>query len=116
CAPSELDHILGRRGDIIIVDRRGDEYPIGGFDGVMQVLRPRHSVAFVGIAQWEIHFADIDPIAIDFPFLQMSKSDPSHSAAVAIGIAASADYKMLRHAGILEVNAQRSTSNAVSIQ
>jgi hypothetical protein len=44
----------------------------------------------------------------------MRKSDASHAATVAVGIAAGADDKMLGHGAILEANAERSTRNAQS--
>ena len=42
----------------------------------------------------------------------MRKRNPSHAAAVAVGIAACANDKMLGHGAILEANAERSTPNA----
>jgi hypothetical protein len=44
--------------------------------------------------------------------LQVRKRFLTHSAAVAVRIAAGADHKMLRHQAMLEANAERSTSNA----
>jgi hypothetical protein len=43
--------------------------------------------------------------------LQMRERGAPHSAAVAVGIAAGANHKMLRHKAIVEANAERSTLN-----
>jgi hypothetical protein len=40
----------------------------------------------------------------------MCKRNASHAAAIAVGIAAGTDDKMLGHTAILEANAQRTTS------
>src|SRR5512133_946930 len=68
-------------------------------------------MTFVCVAQRQIHFTDIDPIAIDFFFFQMRERGAPHSAAVAIGITAGANHKMLRHKAIVEAKSERSTSN-----
>jgi len=41
----------------------------------------------------------------------MGESNTSHAAAVAVGIAAGANDKMLGHTAMLEANAQRTTLN-----
>ena len=97
CASGELDHVLSCSRNIVIVNRRGNEDPICVFNSRAQFSRTRHTITLVGIAEWEVHFADVDPIAINFLLLQMRKSDASHPAAVAVGITASADDKMLGH-------------------
>src|SRR5206468_10406310 len=73
-----------------------------------------HTITFVRIAEWQDHFADVDPFAISFLLLQMRKSDASHAAAIAGGIAAGADNEMLGHTAMLEANAQRTTLNVQS--
>ena len=108
-AAGELDHVLSRSCNIVIVNRRSNEDAIRVFNGRAQFSRTRHTVTFVGIAEWQVHFADIDPIAVNFLFLQMRESNASHAAAVAVGIAAGADDKMLGHTAMLEANAQRTT-------
>jgi hypothetical protein len=46
--------------------------------------------------------------------LQMRESGASHAAAVAVGIAAGANDKMLGHEGRLKANVQRTTLNVQS--
>src|SRR5437762_6809347 len=109
CASGELDHVLGLGIDIVIVNRRSNKDTVRVLNSHAQFSRTRHTITFVGIAEWQVHFADVDPIAIDFLFLQMRESNTSHAAAVAVGIAAGANDKMLGHTAMLEVNAQRTT-------
>src|ERR1700757_5519245 len=71
CAAGELDHILGRRGNIVIIDWRSDEYSIGAFDRTAESLRAWHAITFVRVAERQIHFADVDPIAIDLLSFQI---------------------------------------------
>ena len=54
-------------------------------------------ITFVSVAERQIHFADVDPVAIGFLFLQMRERGASHPPTVAIGIAAGADDKVLWH-------------------
>ena len=82
------------------------------FNRRAQFLRTGHTITFVRVAEREVHFADVDPIAIHFLLLQMRKRDASHAATVTVGIAAGANDKMLGHTAIVESNAERSTSNA----
>jgi hypothetical protein len=51
----------------------------------------------IRITERKLHLANIDPITIDFLLLQVRKRLLTHSAAIAIRIAAGADHKMLRH-------------------
>src|SRR5439155_16276719 len=96
-ASGELDHVFSRCGNIVIIDRRSDQYSIGAFDCSAESLRTWHPVTFIRITERQIHLADIDPIAIDFLFLQMHECGAPHPAAVAGRVAAGADHKMLRH-------------------
>src|SRR2546430_2256908 len=65
-APGELDHVLGRGGDIVIVNRRGNKDAVSVFNRRAQFLRTGHTITFVRVAEREVHFADVDPIAIHF--------------------------------------------------
>ena len=109
CASGELDHVLSRSCNIVIVNRRGNEDAIRVFNGRAQFFRSWHTVTFVRIAEWQLHFAEVDPIAVRFSLLKMCKRDASHPAAVAVWIAAGADDKMLGHTAMLKANAQRTT-------
>ena len=95
--PSELDHVLGRSRDIVIVNRRRNEDAVSVFNGRAQFFRTRHAITLVCVAERQIQFTDVDPVAIDFLFLQMRERDPPHSATVAVGIAAGANNKMFGH-------------------
>src|SRR4029077_3151389 len=96
-ATGQLDHVLGRRGNIVIIDRRSDEYSMGGFNIGTEFLRTWHAVTFVRVAERQIPLADVDPITIDFLLLQVRKRFLTHAAAVAVRVAAGADHKMLWH-------------------
>jgi hypothetical protein len=84
---------------------------MGGFNVGTEFLRTWHAVTFVRITERQFPLADVDPITIDFLLLQVRKRFLTHAAAVAVRVAAGADHKMLRHKGMLEANAERSTSN-----
>jgi len=96
-ATRQLDHVLGRGGDVIIVNWRSNENAVSAFDGRAQIFRTGHIITFVCIAQRQVHFADVDPVAIDFLFLQMRERSAPHPPAVAVGIAAGANDKVLWH-------------------
>src|SRR6266480_453380 len=95
--PGELDHVLGRSRDVVIVNRRRNEDAVSVFNGRGQFFRTGHAITLVCVAERQIHFTNVDPVAIDFLFLQMRKRDPSHAAAVTIGITAGANDKMFWH-------------------
>src|SRR5204863_7757930 len=96
-ATRELDHVFSRCGDIVVIDRGGDDYAIGGFDGSTEFLRAWPAVALIRITERQLHFADVDPITIHFLLLPVRKPFLTHSAAVAVRVAAGADHKMLWH-------------------
>jgi hypothetical protein len=68
-----------------------------------------HPITFVRVAERQLHFTDVDPITCHLSLLQMRKRNAPHPAAVAVGITARADDKMLWHEATLEANAQHST-------
>ena len=96
-APGKFNHVLRRGGDIVIVNRRGNEDSVSSFNRAGQFFRARHPVTFVRVAKRKIHFANVDPLAIGFLFLQMRERGSPHPAAITVGIATGADYKMLVH-------------------
>src|SRR5262249_17867184 len=107
---SELNHVFSRCGNIVIIDRRCDDYAVGSFNSCTEFFRARLNVTLIRITERQLHLANVDPITIDFVLLQVRKGLLTHSAAIAIRVAAGADHKMLRHGVIVKANAERSTS------
>lgn len=91
-AAGEFDHVFGRRRHVVIIDRRSDEYAVRVFDRGAQSFGTWHSIALIRITERQLHLANVDPITIDFLFLQMRKRCLPHSAAVAVGVAAGANH------------------------
>jgi hypothetical protein len=96
-ASGQLDEVLRGGADIVVINRRSHQDAVSRFDRLAHFLGSRLGVTGIGVAQGQAKLADIEPGAFGLRLFQMSESDPTHSTAVAVGIAAGAYDKITGH-------------------
>src|SRR6266576_1219240 len=96
-AAGEFDHVLGGGTNVIVIDRGRHNDSICFSNRRTYFLGCRLSVTGVRIAHWQVKLVNVEPFTVQICLLQSSKGDPSHSPAIAIGIAAGTDDEVLWH-------------------